>query len=274
MPNSEPNKIAFEELVERLDKYRNEGFFLDHHHGQDQHDHVVVGGEKRMMKEEENSEQEIKGDSEQEETTKQEEPKNSEIQFLFHAAQFMISNRLKKKDGEKVKLLIQAMKNPNHQQASPFIFPLAQSRKLQKNIIKNFGAQLLNQCLGEVIHTNVHTTAGNAGLDHSKQKNRKNSKIEVNRHHQEEENHSVEEQVEEEMVNQRDRSVHSANIHHNSQEGKKIEVDIHDLYQQSVQSSRDDVNLFEKMFKTHFQQKAPHVFREDFCGTGLLCCEW
>ncbi|KAG2375355.1 hypothetical protein C9374_009978 [Naegleria lovaniensis] len=262
MQNSEPNKISLQELIQRLEWYRNQSLVQDH---QEENVDELKHDEGEGSDEEE--EPQVADSEEEEEGPMKKQHINSEIQFLFNASQFMISNRLKKKDGEKVKLLIQAMKNPDSDEASPFIFPLAQSRKLQKNIIKNFGAQLLNQCLSDFIskpHLKSHTS--------SEPSMKKNGKMEE---HGSEENPSADEEQEEtEIVNKHDSSVHSGNIYHNAQEGNKIEVDIHHLYQQSVQSSRDDVNLFEKMFKTYFQQKAPHVFREDFCGTGLLCCEW
>ena len=46
------------------------------------------------------------------------------------------------------------------------------------------------------------------------------------------------------------------------------------LYQQSVQAAKQDVYLFEKIYKEHFSHQQATVFREDFCGTAWLCTEW
>lgn len=50
-------------------------------------------------------------------------------------------------------------------------------------------------------------------------------------------------------------------------------VDIYALYQEAVQDPKEDVKFYEKIFREHHGTDA-RVFREDFCGTFLLCCEW
>ncbi len=47
----------------------------------------------------------------------------------------------------------------------------------------------------------------------------------------------------------------------------------HDLYEESVQNPEFEVEFLRKIYKQH-RRKAAKVFREDFCGTAVLCCEW
>jgi SAM-dependent methyltransferase len=47
----------------------------------------------------------------------------------------------------------------------------------------------------------------------------------------------------------------------------------HLLYQKSVQNPKREIEFYIKQFRNVFN-KIPLKFREDFCGTGLLCCEW
>ncbi|MGI9261303.1 MAG: class I SAM-dependent methyltransferase [Woeseiaceae bacterium] len=50
-------------------------------------------------------------------------------------------------------------------------------------------------------------------------------------------------------------------------------ADIHELYEESVQNVENEVNFL----RTTFQQlrgRQAHLFREDFCGTASLACEW
>lgn len=47
----------------------------------------------------------------------------------------------------------------------------------------------------------------------------------------------------------------------------------HELYQNSVQNVKKEVEFFRKIYRLIYN-KAPHTFREDFCGTGLLANEW
>lgn len=50
-------------------------------------------------------------------------------------------------------------------------------------------------------------------------------------------------------------------------------ADKYDLYQRSVQAPEYEVFFANRLFRRHAGRK-PLVFREDFCGTGLLCAEW
>jgi hypothetical protein len=45
------------------------------------------------------------------------------------------------------------------------------------------------------------------------------------------------------------------------------------LYEGSVQNPENDVDFVIKTYKT-FTGKKPKTLREDFCGTGYMCCEW
>ena len=47
----------------------------------------------------------------------------------------------------------------------------------------------------------------------------------------------------------------------------------HELYQKSVQNVKKESEFFRKVYRMIFN-KVPTSFREDFCGTGLLSCEW
>lgn len=49
--------------------------------------------------------------------------------------------------------------------------------------------------------------------------------------------------------------------------------DKYDLYLKSVQSPDVDVTFFRKVYK-ELKKKDPKIFREDFCGTFTLSCEW
>ncbi|MCS6838714.1 MAG: class I SAM-dependent methyltransferase [Bdellovibrionaceae bacterium] len=44
-------------------------------------------------------------------------------------------------------------------------------------------------------------------------------------------------------------------------------------YQQAVQSPEVDVRFYRRFFKKHVGRD-PRTFREDFCGTHILCVEW
>lgn len=50
-------------------------------------------------------------------------------------------------------------------------------------------------------------------------------------------------------------------------------ADRHVLYQRAVQEPEADVDFTLEVFEKEFGRR-PHVLREDFCGTALLCCEW
>jgi SAM-dependent methyltransferase len=46
-----------------------------------------------------------------------------------------------------------------------------------------------------------------------------------------------------------------------------------ELYQNTVQNAKKETEFFKKVYRTAFN-KVPLRFREDFCMTGLLACEW
>ncbi len=50
-------------------------------------------------------------------------------------------------------------------------------------------------------------------------------------------------------------------------------ADRHTLYQLSVQATDHEVELLSRMYQDHTGNRARSL-REDFCGTGLLCCAW
>ena len=50
-------------------------------------------------------------------------------------------------------------------------------------------------------------------------------------------------------------------------------ADRHALYQKAVQSPDVDIEFFERVYRANFH-RVPTVLREDFCGTGLVSCEW
>ncbi|MFQ5655252.1 MAG: class I SAM-dependent methyltransferase [Planctomycetota bacterium] len=49
--------------------------------------------------------------------------------------------------------------------------------------------------------------------------------------------------------------------------------DKYDLYQRSVQEPSADVRFFRRIFRKEYCYE-PRLLREDFCGTGYLCCTW
>jgi len=53
----------------------------------------------------------------------------------------------------------------------------------------------------------------------------------------------------------------------------KSNINKYDLYQKSVQNVKIEVEFFRKCFRMIYNKVATS-FREDFCGTGLLSCEW
>jgi SAM-dependent methyltransferase len=58
--------------------------------------------------------------------------------------------------------------------------------------------------------------------------------------------------------------------------GKKtrpFSFDKYDLYKKAVQSPDSDVEFYTKVYK-ELRKKKPKYFREDFCGTFALSCEW
>ena len=50
-------------------------------------------------------------------------------------------------------------------------------------------------------------------------------------------------------------------------------ADIHELYEEAVQSPEDDIIFFRLTF-LELRGRHPLVMKEDFCGTSLICCEW
>lgn len=50
-------------------------------------------------------------------------------------------------------------------------------------------------------------------------------------------------------------------------------ADKHALYQESVQSPEAEVEFIDRVYKRHYDH-VPALFREDFCGTALISCEW
>jgi hypothetical protein len=52
------------------------------------------------------------------------------------------------------------------------------------------------------------------------------------------------------------------------------DVERYRYYEKSVQSADFDVVFFQKMYRSLFGIKEHLVLREDFCGTGLVACEW
>lgn len=52
-----------------------------------------------------------------------------------------------------------------------------------------------------------------------------------------------------------------------------VEFDKYDYYRRSVQSPEVDVVFFQDTFQEIKKRKAK-IFREDFCGTFSICCEW
>lgn len=58
-----------------------------------------------------------------------------------------------------------------------------------------------------------------------------------------------------------------------SKKSSKVQFDKYELYRKAVQSAETDVVFLRDTFK-ELKGKAPRVFREDFCGTFALSCEW
>ena len=52
-------------------------------------------------------------------------------------------------------------------------------------------------------------------------------------------------------------------------------ADRHDLYQRAVQDPESDIDFLERVWREAYgDADEPRHFREDFCGTALLCGEW
>jgi SAM-dependent methyltransferase len=52
------------------------------------------------------------------------------------------------------------------------------------------------------------------------------------------------------------------------------EFDKYDYYKRSVQAPKSDVSFLEKTYRGLSSLSNPQIFREDFCGTHAMCCEW
>ena len=50
-------------------------------------------------------------------------------------------------------------------------------------------------------------------------------------------------------------------------------ADIHELYEESVQNVEHEVEFLQTTFK-EIRGRTAHLFREEFCGTASLCCQW
>ena len=59
----------------------------------------------------------------------------------------------------------------------------------------------------------------------------------------------------------------------NKKANKKVIPNRHDLYEASVQSVDADLDFFERVYKRKRGRRFV-TFREDFCGTAVLSCEW
>lgn len=51
------------------------------------------------------------------------------------------------------------------------------------------------------------------------------------------------------------------------------QADIHELYELSVQDVKEEAQFVHRVFK-EVRGRTAYTFREDFCGTASLCCEW
>jgi len=56
-------------------------------------------------------------------------------------------------------------------------------------------------------------------------------------------------------------------------EDLRIEPSKYELYQKSVQNVKKEVEFLKKTYRLLYN-KIPTTFREDFCGTAMLSCEW
>jgi hypothetical protein len=51
------------------------------------------------------------------------------------------------------------------------------------------------------------------------------------------------------------------------------QADLYALYQEAVQDPPGDVDLIDRIFRSHFGRH-PELLREDFCGTAAMACSW
>ena len=54
----------------------------------------------------------------------------------------------------------------------------------------------------------------------------------------------------------------------------KLPFDKYEFYSKAVQSPDEDVRFYRRIYKSLRGGKKPTVLREDFSGTGAICCEW
>ncbi len=54
----------------------------------------------------------------------------------------------------------------------------------------------------------------------------------------------------------------------------KIQFDKYELYSKAVQSPAEDVKFYQRTYQKVRKGKSATVLREDFCGTGMISCEW
>jgi hypothetical protein len=47
----------------------------------------------------------------------------------------------------------------------------------------------------------------------------------------------------------------------------------YELYEQAVQCHENDIEFMNREFRVH-RERAPHLLREDFGGTGAMACDW
>jgi SAM-dependent methyltransferase len=59
----------------------------------------------------------------------------------------------------------------------------------------------------------------------------------------------------------------------NNENSNELNKNKHSLYQKTVQNPKREVEFFRKTYRMIFKT-IPTIFREDFCGTALLSCEW
>ena len=64
-------------------------------------------------------------------------------------------------------------------------------------------------------------------------------------------------------------SAKTANKHQTMAEA----ADIHELYELSVQDVENEIEFLQTTFKS-LTGRVAYLFREDFCGTASLCCQW
>ena len=180
------------------------------------------------------------------------------LHLLFEACTVFLAKRLKlkkKDDLLKAKELLAAIQLLDCD--LPCLFSDEhQILKITKLAQKNFGITIVVQQRAKNPHA-IHDNNGKASLELAEEE-------------------ATEEQEEEEQ-DQDFKDLHSSSEHtltasHHQTMAQR--ADKYVLYQQSVQAAKQDVYLFEKIYKEHFSHQQATVFREDFCGTAWLCTEW